>query len=235
LETHTDHWYTNRVRTVLAPPTLGVPVIKILFLAANPIDTARLRLDEEVREIKDKLRSAAHGNDFQVEQEWAVRVSDLQSHLLRHQPHIVHFSGHGSRAGEIVLEDRTGQGQPVPPAALKSLFSTLKDNVRCVVLNACFSERQARGIAEAIDCVVGMSAAIDDDAAVSFAASFYQALAFGRDVQTAYDLGCGQIALESLRGEDTPQLVTADGVRAKDIVLVRPAGDSSGVKKKSMS
>src|SRR4051794_6478161 len=164
-------------------------MIKILFLSANPKDTDRVSLDEEVRAIRERLRMAVHGGQFAVEQEWAVRVADLQGHLLRHQPHIVHFSGHGSRAGEIILEDQAGNRQLVSPAALRRLFATLKDIVRCVVLNACYSESQARGIAESIDCVVGMSKAIGDESAIAFAASFYQALGYGRSIQTAFDLG----------------------------------------------
>jgi len=194
-------------------------MLKILFLAANPQDTDRIRLDEEVRAIRERLRMAANGAQLIVEQEWAVRVSDLQGHLLRYQPQIVHFSGHGSRAGELVLEDEAHQSQPVPPVALERLFATLKDDIRCVVLNACYSELQARAIAKSIDCVVGMSAAIADRSAVSFAASFYQALGFGRDVRTAFELGCGQIGLESLTGEETPKLITSPGVDARTIYL----------------
>ena len=121
-------------------------MIKILFLAANPRDTDSLRLGEEVRAIKERLRLADLRDQFVVEQEWAVRVTDLQGHLLHHQPHIVHLSGHGSRVGQIILEDQTGHSKPVPPEALKRLFATLKDNVRCVVLNACYLESQAQGM-----------------------------------------------------------------------------------------
>ena len=192
-------------------------MIKILFLAANPKDTDRIRLDEEVRDIQERLRMAILGSQFAVEQEYAVRVKDLQGHLLRHQPKIVHFSGHGSRAG-IVLEGPRGHSQAVPPAALKRLFATLKDDIRCVVLNACFTVPQAEAIAESIDCVVGMSGAIDDKAAVSFAASFYQGLGFGRDLQTAFELGCGQTIMEGSADEDTPKLI-ARGIDPKDVVF----------------
>jgi hypothetical protein len=77
-----------------------------------------------------------------------------------------------------------------------------------VVLNACFSEAQAEAIAKHIDCVVGMSKTIKDRSAISFAASFYQALAYGRTVQEAYDLGCNQIYMENLSQEDVPQLLS---------------------------
>jgi hypothetical protein len=167
--------------------------IKILFLAANPTDTSRLRLDQEIRSIDQALRQAEFRDKFDVEQHWAVRVVDLQGYLLRHKPDIVHFSGHGTAANEIILEDNQGKSQPVSTRALGQLFSVLKDNIRCVVLNACYSERQAQAIAAHIDCVIGMSKAIGDSAAVSFAEAFYQALGYGRDVKAAFDLGCLQI------------------------------------------
>ncbi|RLC82101.1 MAG: hypothetical protein DRJ03_19460 [Chloroflexi bacterium] len=183
-------------------------MVTILFLAANPVDTISLRLDEELRAIDRKLRQSEFRDIFELEQQWAVRVSDLQEFLLRHKPHIVHFSGHGSQSSEIVFQDDSGYGRPVSVRALSSLFSTLKDNIRCVVLNACYSENQAQVIAQHIECVVGMSRAITDPAAISFASSFYQALGFGRSIKTAFELGCGQIDIEGLSEQDTPKLLT---------------------------
>jgi hypothetical protein len=181
--------------------------IRILFLAANPTDSTRLRLDQEVREIDHVLGLARFRDHFDLEQQWAVRVAELQGLLLRHQPHIVHFSGHGSSLGEIFLEDDAGLSQPVSPRALSTTFGLLKDNMRCVVLNACFSRIQAEAIAQHIECVVGMSQAIGDRAAISFAAAFYQAVASGRDVQSAFELGRAQIDLQNLNEQDTPQLL----------------------------
>ncbi len=194
-------------------------VIKILFLAANPKDTGKLRLDEEIRGIDQALREAEFRDKFKIEQHWAVRVADLQGYFLRHRPDIVHFSGHGSVSSEIILEDNNGSSQPVSSHALSQLFSVLKDNIRCVVLNACYSEQQAQAIANHINCVVGMSNAIGDNAAISFATAFYQALGYGRDVKTAFDLGCGRIDLEGLEEHNKPKL-SAINVNPQDIVFV---------------
>ena len=112
--------------------------VKILFLAANPSDTMRLRLDQEVRSIDQALRQAEYREAFDLEQHWAVRAADLQGLLLRTQPDIVHFSGHGSDAGELMLEDANGKASVVSQDALSTLFSLLKDNIRVVVLNACY-------------------------------------------------------------------------------------------------
>lgn len=204
-----------------ADPAPAAPAkIKILFLAANPRDTTRLRLGEEVRGIDESLRLAEYRDAFDLEQAHAVRVSDLQGLLLRCEPHIVHFSGHGSSEGEIILEDESGQTQAVPARALSTAFALLKDNIRCVVLNACYSEIQAKAIAESIDCVVGMSTAIGDQAAIEFASAFYQALGYGRSVRTAFDLGCNQIDLASLGEQDTPQLL-APHVDASQVTFAR--------------
>ncbi|PSB45529.1 CHAT domain-containing protein [Cyanosarcina cf. burmensis CCALA 770] len=185
--------------------------IKILFLAANPSDTTRLNLGKESSLIDRALRQAEFRDQFEVIQQWAVSVSDLQEFLLHHQPHIVHFSGHGSEASELILENDFGKSHPVPVEALSPLFFRLKDNIRCVVLNACYSEPQARAIAQHIDSVIGMSKAITDNAAISFATAFYRALGYGRDLNTAFHLGCSQIDLENLNEQDTPQLLTLKG------------------------
>lgn len=179
----------------------------ILFLAANPSDSTPLRLDEEIRTIDEKIRRAEFRDVFEIKQHWAVRVADIQEFFLRYKPDIVHFSGHGSTSSEIILEDDLGNSRPVSVRALSGLFSTLKDNIRCVVLNACYSEEQARAIAEHIECVIGMSRAITDPAAISFASSFYQALGYGRSVQDAYELARLQIDMEGLDEQDTPQLL----------------------------
>jgi hypothetical protein len=182
--------------------------IKILFLAANPQDNTRLRLDEEIRAIDQAFREASFRDNFDIEQHWAVRVRDLPGLLLRYQPDIVHFSGHGTTTSEIILENDDGQSQPVPQHVLSGLFSTLKDNIRCVVLNACFSQEQAQAIAKHIDCVVGMSAAVGDDSAVNFAGAFYQALAYGRDVKSAFELGRLRVDVTAVDDSHIPQLLT---------------------------
>jgi len=181
--------------------------IKILFLAANPKDTSPLRLDEEIRGIDQALRQSEFRDKFDIKQHWAVRVTDLQSYFLRYKPDIVHFSGHGSESSEIILEDNDGNSQSVSNRALSQLFSVLKDNIRCVVLNACYSEQQAQAIAKNIDCVIGMSKLIGDSATISFAVAFYQALGYGKDVKTAFELGRAQIDLEGLNEQDTPKLL----------------------------
>lgn len=193
------------VNLPVAPQPVAPKKIKILFLAANPTDTARLRIGEEARAIDQALRLAEYRN-FDISSHWAVQIDDLQQLLLRHQPNIVHFSGHGE-AGEIMLQDAAGTSVPVRASALRNLFQVLKDNIRCVVLNACSSEEQAAAIAEVIDAVVGMSDKISDDASRQFSAAFYGALGYGRTVAEAFQLGCNRIDLKDLGEAGVPVLL----------------------------
>ena len=195
--------------------------IRILFLAANPAGTDPLGLDQEIRAIDQALREAAFREQFQIEQQWAVQIDDLQKALLRFQPDIVHFSGHGTETSEIVLMDASGAATAVPRDALSRLFDVLHDNIRCVVLNACYSAEQADAIAEHIDCVVGMTKAVGDDAAIRFATAFYRGLGYGRSIETAFKLGTNEIGLQDLPDADTPKLV-AKRLNAGQLILVVP-------------
>lgn len=186
--------------------------IRILFLAANPKGTTRLAIDEEIREITYKIRLSEGRDVLDVVSTWAVRPDDLLQYINQYKPQIVHFSGHGSDAGEIILVDNSGDSKPVSKHALKALFTTLRDNIQIVILNACYSRIQGEAINEAIDYVIGMNKAIGDKAAIIFAASFYRALGFNRTIQEAFDQARTALLLEGIPEEDTPKLLIKQGV-----------------------
>lgn len=184
--------------------------IKVLFLAANPFKD--LNLDVEVRSITEKIRASEYRDSLQLITAMAARPDDLLQLLNEHKPHIVHFSGHGSESGEIILAGNDGKPQAVSVRAMKALMKTLKDNIQVVILNACYSKEQATAITEVINCAIGMNAAINDPAAIIFAASFYRAVGFGRSAQEAFNQGIVALALEGFEDESTPELLLKDGV-----------------------
>lgn len=183
----------------------------LLFLGANPLDTERIRLDEEYREIEGCLSSIS-SNPIRIVSKWAVRPQDLQKALLEISPALVHFSGHGDQDGQILLENAIGYPEPVRADAFADLFRSFSSSVRCVVLNACDSAEQARQLVQCIDCAIGMDGSVSVGAGKAFATSFYQALAYGKDVSTAFELGRNQIRLENLDEEEIPQLYFREGV-----------------------
>ncbi|MBW4542028.1 MAG: CHAT domain-containing protein [Myxacorys chilensis ATA2-1-KO14] len=179
---------------------------KVLILAANPHNTDRLRLDEEVREIQTALEAFSTDSKFEITMRWAVRVDDLHEVLLKSSPQIVHFSGHGGGEQGLVLENGSGKLQMVSTKALATLFSILQNTIQCVCLNACYSEIQAEAIHQSIDCVVGMNQPIGDKAAIKFAQGFYRAIAANRSFEEAYKLGCNAIDLQNNPDVSVPVL-----------------------------
>ncbi|MGI8500698.1 MAG: CHAT domain-containing protein [Hassallia sp.] len=185
--------------------------IKILFLAADPSDESRLRLLQELRDIKEKLRLANERDRFVLESRESVRVGDITQALFDFDPQIVHFSGHGTSAGELYFEDLLGKAQPVQADALGNLFELVADKINCVVLNACYSETQAKVIAEHIPFVIGMNQAIGDKAAIAFAVGFYKALAAGKTIEKAYKFGCVEIQLQGIAEHLKPVIYKKSG------------------------
>ncbi|MCY7283833.1 MAG: CHAT domain-containing protein [Cyanobacteria bacterium CAN_BIN43] len=129
---------------------------KILILSANPKNTDRLRLDEEVKVIRHELRLGDKSYDL-PEERGAITPTDLRREILELEPRIVHFSGHGNSQG-LMLEDKDGNSRTVPSETLANLFEIFAEDfeICCVVLNVCSSENQARAIAAHIDYVIGM-------------------------------------------------------------------------------
>jgi hypothetical protein len=206
--------------TTSEPPRISTAsVSKVLFLASNPSTTARVALDAEARDIEQKIRASEYRDDLVLRTRWAVRPGDLLQAMNEDRPTIVHFCGHGAGPQGIVLSDDVEGERLVDGMTLARLFSTVKDIVRIVVLNACHTVEQARAIAGVIDCVVGMAGAVNDDVARAFSASFYGALAFGRSARDAFEQGLVAIALLGQGQEDLPVMSTRPGVNAAELTI----------------
>lgn len=176
--------------------------IHILFLAANSVD-APLDLEWELSQIKANLRLAKERGRLELTPVMAATIDEVMQAMLDAPPTIVHFSGHGRSEG-VVLRDGSGNPHLVACKALASLLSLFRETVNCVVLNACWSESQARAIREHIPYVIGTRAMIPDRAAIAFSTGFYKAIAAGKDVPFAFRMGLTRVQAE---GEDVDNLV----------------------------
>ena len=178
----------------------------ILFLAANPQQASQLRLDKELREVDESLRRSQKRSQFKLENKGAVRAQDFYRAILDTEPQIIHFSGHGVGDEGLALEDEQGNIAFLGTAQIERLFKLFATTgVECVVLNACYSEVQAKVIQKHIPYVVGMNQSITDEAAIRFATTFYDAIGAGKDVDFAFELGC--IQLMDLGKDGIPQLL----------------------------
>ena len=195
---------------------------RVLLVAANPDPGTygHLDLNREFRDIQQVFQSANQRDRFELLfPREAATTRDLRAALLQDEPHIVHISGHGTGPDGLVLDDGSGSAKLVRAAALARLFSLFKDQVKCLVLNACYSAEQAEFICQHIDFVIGMDAPIGDRSAREFARDFYEAVFNGRDYEFAHQYGRDCILSEvgrkdvnvpipyrRLRATTTPQL-----------------------------
>lgn len=204
---------------------------KILFLTANPSNTVPLKLDEEIRLIGQRIRRGEYRKLFDIRSVPALRATDLPYELMDSAPDIVHFSGHGSEAGELLFQrDGDTAAVPIPASTLARVFKQLRDRIQCVVLNACYSEIQAAAIAESIPCVVGMSRDVPDATAIAFASGFYEALAFGKSIAEAFELGQIQVELSlpaDKADSEIPRLLVRPGADASQIRFVALSSEST--------
>ncbi|MCE7521019.1 CHAT domain-containing protein [Halomonas titanicae] len=197
--------------------------IIVAFFATDPTIAAdrRLLLDEEVREIHQKIRLSDHRDAVRLESRWALRPGDILQYMNELNPTIVHFSGHGSNRDELVLQDRNGKAVLVSMDSIIGTFE-LYDSVRLVFFNTCHSYRQAVACTQYIDAAIGMNQSIGDVAARIFSAQFYSAIGFGESVPKAFRQAKNALMLEGISEESTPELHLRDGVDESDLILVRP-------------
>jgi hypothetical protein len=194
--------------------------IRVLFLAADPSDASRLRLGQELRDIRERLQLSKYREKFILESRESVRPGDISQAIFDTEPQIVHFSGHGIKTGELCFEDKLGKTQPVKPEALAELFELVADQIRCVVLNACYSEMQAKAISEHIPFVVGMNQAIGDKAAMDFSSGFYKALGANRSFEEAYKFGRAEIKLQGVSDDLIPVLFSQESCEKSELLEI---------------
>ncbi len=208
--------------------------ITILFLAADPRDQDPLRLKAEKRAVQAAIDRAGHTGSLHLADDWGVSVADVQQLLLGLEPSVLHFSGHGSKAGQLALVAPNHKTHALTQAALMSLLTAhqqeARTKLRVVVLNACYAAEQANAITQVVDCAVGMSRAISDEAAIAFSAAFYRALAHGRSVRNAFDIAVALLQGQNhwLKGASehlTPRLLHRSDVDPSTVFLLN---DRSG-------
>lgn len=191
----------------------------ILMLNANPHDTSPIRLDEEAREIRRKLREANLRDLIRLETLWAVRPDEIQQGLNQYEPEIVHFSGHGTEDNELIVSSSSGAGQAVSSKALVALFDGACSRPQAVVLNSCFSAKQADEISEHVGVTIGMLAEIGIEAAVVFAGAFYSALGYGKSYAEAFRQSRTSLLLHGIAESDIPKIYVKAGFDASTSVL----------------
>lgn len=220
--------YTTKLQSALSSASITTEFsnlpekITVLFIASNPTDQSKLRLDEEIRAITKKIRESEYRDAVELKSVWAVRPTDLLQAINEHKPTIVHFSGHGSNNNELILQDDSGKTKLISLRSIVEMFKAVASGIKLVVFNTCFSANQANEIVAHISSAIGMNTSIGDNAARVFSAQLYSAISFGKSMRESFDQAKVALMLENIPEDQTPQLFMNDSINDSEMVLVRP-------------
>lgn len=203
-------------------------VLKLCYATANPCDADRLNLRAEVEAVRGEMASSGNEREFSFQFIYEANIDDIHRAMLEQRPQVLHISGHADRDTIALVREHDGCAQHVPARAFKDLLAATNESfLELVVLNSCQSAAQVKEMTEFVDCAIGMSEEIPDDAARDFSRALYAALARGHTVKNACDqaksLLAGKYAARGLDANNLIQLYARDGVDPDEITLVEPA------------
>lgn len=165
--------------------------LKILMLTANPAGSYQLELEKEHSRITKKLQEKTE--QFSLIVHHAVNNTEFKELNETTKPNILHFSGHGDSNGIMLQNDDKNGSKLLSANALDALFEYFVDEgilFKAVVLNACYSEDQAKAIANHVPYVIASTTAISDEAAIAFSVGFYFKLdAQGENIEQSFRSG----------------------------------------------
>lgn len=205
--------------------------LRMLVMVASPSDYGTLNADAEWEKLKQALKPLEDASVLELVRLGKSTMRDLAQFLMRQlqdEPfHIFHFIGHGvfdekSGEGKLLLEDSQGKGRAVSGEEIGAILGN-HDTLRLAVLNACEGARISTsdpyvGVAQnllrraGIPAVVAMQYEITDQAAIAFAAQFYDAIANAYPVDAALSLARAAIYADGNKVEwATPVLYMRAG------------------------
>lgn len=179
--------------------------IKVLVVFANPKGSNPLRLGAEDRTIHESLALGKYRERIFLTIKHAATIHDVRHALLEDSYDIVQFSGHATERG-LAFENDAGDMQLVPQEAFSEFISDYSPPIKCVILNACYTDVQGKLISKGVPFTIAMKSPISDDGAIQFIRGFYDAIVAGKDVEFAYREGCRTVKLSGLPDSSTPVL-----------------------------
>ncbi|MCX5061527.1 CHAT domain-containing protein [Streptomyces sp. NBC_00201] len=182
------------LRELLDDRLSGLPdPARVLFLMSGPRTEQRLALGVEFDGVQDAVRvPGSRRIDLRVRA--AARNDDVVSALDDGRPDVVHFAGHGSADGFLLMEAPDGATAPVRTDWLAQALTAI-GGVHCLVLAGCHLGGDLRDFTSCADFSIGSRHPLLDEDAASFSRGFYEGLRRGRDVPAAFALGAAQVTM----------------------------------------
>jgi tetratricopeptide (TPR) repeat protein len=179
----------------LAVPKTGTsdntPVIFLAFANDRDDTIGYLRnLPIEARRLREVLEPAEQAGLCEVVVRSNSTAGDIfkvfQDPRYRNRVAILHYGGHAN-GYELLLESAAGEAAVADAGGLAK-FLGQQQGLHLVFLNGCSTQQQTEGLLEAnVSAVISTSRAIEDQVATDFSYQFYQGLAGGTSIRTAYN------------------------------------------------
>jgi len=193
--------------------------LHVLYLTANP--RGDLRVEAEVNQVQQEVRGSKLRDNIDVHYRPAANLDSLIQGLNDHAPTIIHFSGHGNETGVGTDDAKSARsaGKLVSFELLAKAIAATDTPPQVIVLNSCKSAGAKKSFFPPAKAIVAMGDSIGDLAATAFAAKFYAAIAAGQSLHSAFAQGKVAVEAVSIDEADTPELVLAENVNPKKIIL----------------
>jgi CHAT domain-containing protein len=166
--------------------------LRVLAIAPNPSEMPLPGIEQEIKILRQVLESAP----IRLEVMNSPTKNSVQQALRKYLPHIIHFMGHGTvhnGMGYLMLLDDEGRPDFVNADKLGVMLQD--SGILLAVLNGCATGSSeikdlGRGVAQrlvrqGVPAAVATTRVILDDAALKFAAAFYQAFSDGYAVEAS--------------------------------------------------
>ncbi len=193
--------------------------LDVLYLTANP--RGDLRVEAEVNQVQQEVRGSKLRDNIEVHYRPAADLDSLIQGLNDHAPAIIHFSGHGNESGVGTDDAKSARpaGKLVSFELLAKAIAATDTPPQVIVLNSCKSAGAKKSFFPPAKAIVAMGDSIGDLAATAFAAKFYAAIAAGQSLHSAFAQGKVAVEAVSIDEADTPELLLAENVNPKKIIL----------------
>ena len=196
------------------------PVILLAF-ANDPADGINYlrNLPEEARQVRAALEYAEAQGLCEFELRYNATLDDIlgafQHPKLKGRIAVFHYGGHAD-SYELLFQSSPGSLQRIDARGFASFLAEQR-SLQLVFLNACSTEPQVESLLAAnVQVVIATSQEVDDSIAATLASSFYQNLAHGDSIGSAYRQAVA--ALRAQKGDDPALFYTAGGGPPPDAI-----------------
>lgn len=163
----------------------------ILLLSSDPKSPQSSRQRDEAKEIRKALKRSKYSALFNLQDRSDIDPETISQELSEIQPRFVHISGMDNGIEKLVLETSyTGPSteKESEAKAVAQLFKLHADNVKCIFLNSCHSEKQSDLLAKHIDFVILIPRSLRENLATKFSTDFYYHIAIQKSIVRSFEM-----------------------------------------------